>query len=179
MLCRSRPTASHPKFKNAVTVGEGSTLGAKVSLKKCVVGGHCSIGAGSKLNGCVIMDHVNIGDQCVTLLLLWHAVTSPLLLWHAVASSLLTPLHLGVCGLPMLVACSCVLQNVIVCSGATVGAKSQVKDSQIGANCTVPANCTCWRTLRAVPALTNAHRAVGAIHTSWHHTMQPTCARSR
>lgn len=60
--------ASHPKFKNAVTVGEGSTLGAKVSLKKCVVGAHCSIGAGSKLNGCVVMDHVNIGDQCVACL---------------------------------------------------------------------------------------------------------------
>ena len=43
-------------------VGEGSTIGEKVSVKRSIIGKHCTIGDKVKILNCVIMDHVNIKD---------------------------------------------------------------------------------------------------------------------
>ncbi|XP_078658675.1 translation initiation factor eIF2B subunit gamma-like isoform X1 [Branchiostoma floridae x Branchiostoma belcheri] len=62
-------------------VGEGASLGDKVTLKKSIIGKHCTIGDrvkitnsvimnhvtikdGSILQGCVVCDNAHIGDQC-------------------------------------------------------------------------------------------------------------------
>jgi translation initiation factor eIF-2B subunit gamma len=44
-------------------VGEGSRVGDKASIKKCVVGRHCNIGKGAKLTGCVLWDWVTVEDN--------------------------------------------------------------------------------------------------------------------
>ena len=46
-------------------VGEGVTLGEKVSIKWSVIGSHCKIGERAKVTNCVIMDHVVIENGLV------------------------------------------------------------------------------------------------------------------
>ncbi|ORX34516.1 nucleotide-diphospho-sugar transferase [Kockovaella imperatae] len=44
-------------------IGEGSTVGDRASLKKCIVGRHCHIARGVKLTGCVVWDFVTIEEN--------------------------------------------------------------------------------------------------------------------
>ncbi|WVQ84286.1 hypothetical protein IAT38_006438 [Cryptococcus sp. DSM 104549] len=44
-------------------IGEGTRVGEKASMKKCIVGRHCVIGKGAKLNGCVLWDFVTIEEN--------------------------------------------------------------------------------------------------------------------
>ena len=46
-------------------VGEGTQVGERASLKKCIVGRHCHIARGVKLTGCVVWDFVTIGEKWV------------------------------------------------------------------------------------------------------------------
>ncbi|KAK3599909.1 hypothetical protein CHS0354_022494 [Potamilus streckersoni] len=45
-------------------VGEGVTIGDKVSIKRSVIGKHCTVGDKVKITNSVILDHVNIGECC-------------------------------------------------------------------------------------------------------------------
>jgi len=91
-------------------------------MKACVIGQHCTIGAKAKLNGCVIMDHVTIGDGCVVPVhcACFHNICA------VVARVLFTLLFRR-----------CVLQGAVVCHGVKIGAKSSIKNSQIGPSCVV------------------------------------------
>ena len=44
-------------------IGEGTKVGERASIKKCVVGRHCNIGRGAKVTGCVIWDFVTIEEK--------------------------------------------------------------------------------------------------------------------
>jgi translation initiation factor eIF-2B subunit gamma len=50
------------KFQSLVL--EGSTLGAKVTMKSGIIGLSCQLGSKCRLNNVVIMDNVIIGDNC-------------------------------------------------------------------------------------------------------------------
>ena len=51
--------------KEQSTIGPGSDLGEKVTVKQCTMGKDCRIGAKSKLNNCVLFDSVQIGERFV------------------------------------------------------------------------------------------------------------------
>lgn len=44
-------------------VGEGSRVGDRASIKKCIVGRHCNIGRGAKLTNCVLWDWVTVEEN--------------------------------------------------------------------------------------------------------------------
>ncbi|OXH26893.1 translation initiation factor eIF-2B subunit gamma [Cryptococcus neoformans] len=44
-------------------LGEGTRVGEKASIKKCIIGRHCVIGKGAKLNNCVIWDFVTVEEN--------------------------------------------------------------------------------------------------------------------
>lgn len=44
-------------------LGEGTKVGDRASIKKCVVGRHCNIGRGAKLTGCVLWDFVTVEEK--------------------------------------------------------------------------------------------------------------------
>jgi len=46
-------------------LGEGTKVGDRASIKKCVVGRHCNIGRGAKLTGCVLWDFVTVEEKWV------------------------------------------------------------------------------------------------------------------
>ncbi|XP_041475354.1 translation initiation factor eIF-2B subunit gamma-like isoform X2 [Lytechinus variegatus] len=46
-------------------VGERSSIGDQVSVKRSIIGRHCTIGDKVKINNSVIMDHVTIKEGCV------------------------------------------------------------------------------------------------------------------
>ncbi|XP_072172855.1 translation initiation factor eIF2B subunit gamma-like [Diadema setosum] len=46
-------------------VGEGSTIGDKVSVKRSIIGRHCTIGDRVKIANSIIMNHVTINEGCV------------------------------------------------------------------------------------------------------------------
>ena len=50
------------KFQSLVL--QGSTLGAKVTMKSSIVGSDCKLGGKCRLNNVVIMDNVTIGENC-------------------------------------------------------------------------------------------------------------------
>jgi len=49
--------------KEQSTVGSGSEIGEKVTMKQCTMGKDCRVGPKSKLNNCVLFDSVQIGDR--------------------------------------------------------------------------------------------------------------------
>jgi len=44
-------------------LGDGSRVGARVGIKRSVIGRHCTIGAGAKILNSVLMDHVTIAEN--------------------------------------------------------------------------------------------------------------------
>ncbi|KAL7419109.1 Translation initiation factor eIF-2B subunit gamma [Cryptotrichosporon argae] len=44
-------------------LGEGTRVGERASIKKCVVGRHCVIGRGAKITGCVLWDFVVVEEN--------------------------------------------------------------------------------------------------------------------
>lgn len=44
-------------------LGEGTRVGDRASIKKCVVGRHCNIGRGAKITGCVLWDFVTVEEK--------------------------------------------------------------------------------------------------------------------
>ncbi|MFS2022040.1 hypothetical protein ACEN88_36465 [Massilia sp. CT11-108] len=44
-------------------IGQGSRVGEKASIKKCIIGRHCVIGKGAKLTGCVLWDFVVVEEK--------------------------------------------------------------------------------------------------------------------
>jgi translation initiation factor eIF-2B subunit gamma len=44
-------------------IGQGTRVGERASIKKCVVGRHCVIGRGAKLTGCVLWDFVVVEEK--------------------------------------------------------------------------------------------------------------------
>ncbi|ODN81587.1 hypothetical protein L202_02000 [Cryptococcus amylolentus CBS 6039] len=44
-------------------MGEGTRVGEKASIKKCIIGRHCVIGKGAKLNNCVLWDFVTVEEN--------------------------------------------------------------------------------------------------------------------
>ncbi|WVW78639.1 hypothetical protein I302_100599 [Kwoniella bestiolae CBS 10118] len=44
-------------------IGEGTRVGEKASIKKCIIGRHCNIGKGAKLTGCVLWDFVTVEEN--------------------------------------------------------------------------------------------------------------------
>ena len=55
--------AASAQISGDSVVGEGTKVGERASIKKCVVGRHCHIGRGVKLTGCVIWDFVTIEEK--------------------------------------------------------------------------------------------------------------------
>ncbi|XP_022110388.1 translation initiation factor eIF-2B subunit gamma-like [Acanthaster planci] len=45
-------------------LGEGTTIGEKVSVKRSIIGKHCIVGDKVKIINSVVMDHVNISEGC-------------------------------------------------------------------------------------------------------------------
>lgn len=41
-------------------MGEGTTIGEKVSVKRSVIGKHCTIADKVKITNCILMDHVTV-----------------------------------------------------------------------------------------------------------------------
>ncbi|ORY27777.1 nucleotide-diphospho-sugar transferase [Naematelia encephala] len=46
-------------------LGEGTKVGDRASIKKCIVGRHCNIGRGAKLTGSVLWDFVTVEEKYV------------------------------------------------------------------------------------------------------------------
>jgi translation initiation factor eIF-2B subunit gamma len=44
-------------------LGEGTRVGDRASIKKCIIGRHCVIGRGAKLTGCVLWDFVTVEEK--------------------------------------------------------------------------------------------------------------------
>ncbi|WWC87061.1 uncharacterized protein L201_001946 [Kwoniella dendrophila CBS 6074] len=44
-------------------IGEGTRVGDRASIKKCIIGRHCNIGKNAKLTGCVLWDFVTIEEN--------------------------------------------------------------------------------------------------------------------
>lgn len=49
---------------NDCLVGQGATIGDKVSVKRSIIGKHCTIGDKVKITNSVILDHVTVGEGC-------------------------------------------------------------------------------------------------------------------
>lgn len=49
---------------NDCLVGQGATIGDKVSVKRSIIGKHCMIGDKVKITNSVILDHVTVGEGC-------------------------------------------------------------------------------------------------------------------
>ena len=47
---------------NDCLVGQGATIGDKVSVKRSIIGKHCMIGDKVKITNSVILDHVTVGE---------------------------------------------------------------------------------------------------------------------
>ena len=47
---------------NDCLVGQGATIGDKVSIKKSIIGKHCMIGDKVKITNSVVLDHVTVGE---------------------------------------------------------------------------------------------------------------------
>ncbi|XP_054764253.2 translation initiation factor eIF2B subunit gamma-like [Lytechinus pictus] len=56
---------SHSSIGKDCMVGERSSIGDQVSIKRSIIGRHCTIGDKVKINNSVIMDHVTIKEGCV------------------------------------------------------------------------------------------------------------------
>ncbi|KAG5182371.1 eukaryotic translation initiation factor 2B gamma subunit [Tribonema minus] len=50
--------------KDQTLIGEGCTVGEKVTCKSSVIGRGCTIGARCKINNCVVMEGARIGEAC-------------------------------------------------------------------------------------------------------------------
>ena len=63
------PTGSAPLVSPSAQIspdsllGEGTRVGDRASIKKCVVGRHCHIGRGAKITGCVLWDFVTVEEK--------------------------------------------------------------------------------------------------------------------
>ncbi|KAK6903908.1 translation initiation factor eIF-2B subunit gamma [Kwoniella mangroviensis CBS 8886] len=44
-------------------IGEGTRVGERASIKKCIIGRHCNIGKNAKLTGCVLWDFVTVEEN--------------------------------------------------------------------------------------------------------------------
>ncbi|WVR04509.1 hypothetical protein IAU60_001513 [Kwoniella sp. DSM 27419] len=44
-------------------IAEGTRVGERASIKKCIIGRHCNIGRGAKLTGCVLWDFVTVEEN--------------------------------------------------------------------------------------------------------------------
>lgn len=60
----SKPEGSKWNAKFQTLILAGSTVGAKITMKCCTVGGSCFLGDKCRLNNVVIMDNVTIGEGC-------------------------------------------------------------------------------------------------------------------
>jgi translation initiation factor eIF-2B subunit gamma len=61
------PIATTAQISPDSLLGEGTRVGDRASIKKCVVGRHCNIGRGAKLTGCVLWDFVTVEEKWVNL----------------------------------------------------------------------------------------------------------------
>ncbi len=57
------PISSSAQISPDSLIGEGTRVGDRASIKKCVVGRHCHIGRGAKLTGCVLWDFVTVEEK--------------------------------------------------------------------------------------------------------------------
>lgn len=57
------PISSSAQISPDSLLGEGTRVGDRASIKKCVVGRHCNIGRGAKLTGCVLWDFVTVEEK--------------------------------------------------------------------------------------------------------------------
>ena len=52
----------YKQIGNDCLVGQGATIGDKVSIKKSIIGKHCMIGDKVKITNSVVLDHVTVGE---------------------------------------------------------------------------------------------------------------------
>ena len=58
------PLSSSAQISPDSLLGEGTRVGDRASIKKCIVGRHCNIGRGAKITGCVLWDFVTVEEKC-------------------------------------------------------------------------------------------------------------------
>ena len=59
------PISTSAQISPDTLIGEGSRVGDRASIKKCIVGRHCVIGRGAKITGSVLWDFVVIEEKSV------------------------------------------------------------------------------------------------------------------
>ncbi|CAD6573277.1 MAG: hypothetical protein TREMPRED_000764 [Tremellales sp. Tagirdzhanova-0007] len=57
------PLSSSAQISPDSLLGEGTRVGDRASIKKCIVGRHCNIGRGAKITGCVLWDFVTVEEN--------------------------------------------------------------------------------------------------------------------
>jgi len=62
-VAASAQVDAQTQIPSGCVLGDGSKLGARVGVKKSVLGRHCTIGAGAKLINCVLLDHVTVAEN--------------------------------------------------------------------------------------------------------------------
>lgn len=59
----SAPISPTAQISPDSLLGEGTRVGDRASIKKCIIGRHCVIGRGAKLTGCVLWDFVTVEEK--------------------------------------------------------------------------------------------------------------------
>ena len=101
-------------------------MGERSSVKKSVIGSHVTIGKGVVISRSVVMDYVDLADKYALTQIFPDSVFSRgMVLFHGIMFNLFF-------------LCSVKLEGCVVCTGAKVLDRSNLKDSEVAGGVVVP-----------------------------------------